>query len=356
MALDIKTEFSQLLEDIEDEMGKVLSERDDGTRPLYDMLAYHLGIGEHRGAGGKRLRSLIGLLAYQSLTGEYRKALPGVAAVELGHNFSLVHDDIEDQDRERRHRPTVWAVWGVPMAINAGDTLFALSRLALHRPVPEGEEDVPDRKKLDMMKMYDETCLALCEGQYLDISFEQRDDVRVEEYLDMIGKKTAALIAASVHAAAILATDDPQIHEAYRRFGYDLGIAFQIADDLKGAFGSSSQTGKREAGDIAKRKKTLPVIWALQNVDGDPGRRLREIYRPIIRALDGRAAPGAEQLLDEATVSEVLRILESCGARDYAVAEARRYRDQAIGDLVELPILADGQQILVRLVQAIIDA
>ena len=354
--LDIKSEFSQLLSEIEDEIERVLDEREGLSRPLHEMLAYHLGVGEHRGGGGKRLRSLIGLLAYQSLTGDYRKALPGVAAVELGHNFSLVHDDIEDQDRERRHRPTVWAVWGVPMAINAGDTLFALSRLALHRPAPEGEEEISDRKRLEMMRMYDETCLALCEGQYLDISFEQRDDVRVDEYLDMIGKKTAALIAASVQAAAIMATDSAAIIEAYRRFGFDLGIAFQIADDGKGAFGSNAETGKREAGDIAKRKKTLPVIWALQNVTGPPGERLHEVYRPILRALDGRAAPGVEELLDGETVEEVLTILESCGAREYAVTEARSYRDRAIGDLVDLPILAEGQQILVKLVQAIITA
>ena len=172
----------------------------------------------------------------------------------------------------------------------------------------------------------------------------------------MIGKKTAALIAASVQAAAIMATDDQTIIEAYRRFGYDLGIAFQIADDVKGAFGSNAETGKREAGDIAKRKKTLPVIWALQNVTGEPGERLHEVYRPILRASDGRAAPGSEELLDEATVDEVLEILVGCGARDYAVSEARRYRDQAIGDLADLPILAEGQAILVKLVQAIIAA
>ena len=108
-------------------------------------------------------------------------ALPGAAAVELGHNFSLVHDDIEDSDAERRHRPTLWAIWGVPLAINAGDALFALSRLALYRALDAGT--VSDRRMLELMRVYDETCLALCEGQFLDISFERRTDVTVDEYM-----------------------------------------------------------------------------------------------------------------------------------------------------------------------------
>src|SRR6187431_964371 len=193
-AVDIRTEFTQILTDIESEMSDILNERGGHARPLYEMLAYHLGIDGNEGRGGKRLRPLLGVLAYQSLGGEYRKALPAAAAVELGHNFSLVHDDIEDSDRERRHRPTLWTLWGVPLAINAGDALFALSRLALYRLMKE--EEYEPQKLLDVMRVYDETCLALCEGQYLDISFERRTDVTVDEYLEMISKKTAALIGA----------------------------------------------------------------------------------------------------------------------------------------------------------------
>src|SRR5690242_7759433 len=142
------------------------------------MLAYHLGIDKREGPrAGKRIRPLLGLLAYQALTDEYRTALPGAAAVELGHNFSLVHDDIEDGDRERRHRPTLWAIWGIPLAINAGDALFALSRLALYRLLDAG---VSEHRVLSLMRVYDETCLALCEGQFLDISFERRTNVTVD--------------------------------------------------------------------------------------------------------------------------------------------------------------------------------
>jgi geranylgeranyl diphosphate synthase type I len=348
-AVDIRTEFTQILTDIETEMSAVLDERTGPARALYEMLAYHLGLdGNGAAGGGKRIRPLLGLLAYQSLGGDYKKALPGAAALELGHNFSLVHDDIEDADRERRHRPTLWALWGVPLAINAGDALFALSRLALYRLL-EGEE-YDDRQVLDLMKTYDETCLALCEGQYLDISFERRNDVTVEAYYEMIGKKTAALLGASVMAGAILAVDDTEVHEAYRRFGYDLGMAFQMADDLKGSFWSSDATGKPEAGDIRKRKKTLPVVWAMEHAGAEDRARLREIYAPPAQA-DGR--PGsvtlAEGLADE-QVAEVLAILERSGARAHAESEARRWREVSLAHIQALPCPPDGKRDLTTLV------
>ena len=350
--LDIRTEFSQMLADIEAEMESVIDERQGVARPLYEMLAYQLGMDADVRARGKRLRPLLGLLAYQSLSGDYRKALPGAAAVELGHNFSLVHDDIEDVDSQRHHRPTLWAIWGVPLAINAGDTLFALSRMALYRLPREG---VDAERVLDLLRVYDETCLLLCEGQYLDISFERRLDVTVDEYLDMAAKKTASLISAAIQVGAMVATDDPQIVEGYRRFGHHLGLAFQMADDLMGAFGTNAQTGKREAGDIAKRKKTLPVIWALQNARGRDAARLRKIYGAM-GPQNGREPMEGEALLDDATVDDVLDILERCGARDYAVAEARRYRDLAVADLLALPIVGERREVLERLVQAIIAA
>jgi geranylgeranyl diphosphate synthase, type I len=352
-AVDIRTEFTRLLADIEEEMSSVLAERDGHARPLYEMLAYHLGLDADRGPRGKRMRPLLGLLAYQSLTGDYRAALPGAAAVELGHNFSLVHDDIEDADTERRHRPTLWAIWGVPLAINAGDALFALSRLALYRLL----DGFSERRVLALMRVYDETCLALCEGQYLDISFERDAGVTVEAYLEMIGKKTAALVGASVQAGAILATDDDEIIEAYRRFGYDLGMAFQMADDVKGTFWTASESGKPEAGDVRKRKKTLPLVWALEHADEADRSRLLEIYADGIRATDGRGSdPIAETPLDDAAVAEVLEILERSGAREHTLAEARRYRDLALRHLELLPCPLEGKRDLAALVRTVIAA
>jgi geranylgeranyl diphosphate synthase type I len=341
--VDIRTEFTDLLGDIEDEMRSVLEERDDHARPLYEMLAYHLGLDEVDGPRGKRMRPLLGLLAYQSITGNYKPALPGAAAVELGHNFSLVHDDIEDADRERRHRPTLWAIWGIPLAINAGDALFALSRLALYRLLADG---FSERRVLALMRVYDETCLALCEGQFLDISFERRTDITVEEYLGMIGRKTAALVGASVQAGAILATDEADTIEAYRHFGYHLGLAFQMADDVKGSFWTAAASGKPEAGDIRKRKKTLPLVWALQNASDADRARLAEIYAIGQSETDAPMPPQ--------DVDEVLAILDRSGAHEEALAEARRYRDLAVADIDSLPIGDEPRAELRALVESVI--
>jgi geranylgeranyl diphosphate synthase, type I len=353
-SVDIRTEFSQILGDIEAEMSSVLNERQGHARPLYEMLAYHLGVDGSGVPRGKRIRPLLGALAYKSLTGDYKAALPGAAALELGHNFSLVHDDIEDSDAERHHRPTLWALWGIPLAINAGDALFALSRLALYRLM----DGFSDHRVLELMKVYDETCLALCEGQYLDIAFERRADVTVDAYLEMIGKKTAALIGGSVRAGAILATDDDTIADAYQEFGYALGMAFQMADDVKGTFWTATESGKAEAGDVRKRKKTLPVVWAMQHASSEPDRlRLAAIYLDGVRATDGRGpATAIDQPVTDEEVAEVLEILERCGAREHTLAESRRYRDRSLELLERLPCPPEGKRELALLVRSMIAA
>jgi geranylgeranyl diphosphate synthase type I len=320
-----------MVADVEAEMRAILDEHRGPAEPLYQMLTYHLGLDGSDGAvGGKRIRPLLGLLVIRALGGDYRRALAGAAAVELGHNFSLVHDDIQDGDRERRHRATLWAMWGIPQAINAGDALFALSRLALYR-LADGEDagDAPDaRTVLDLMRIYDQTCLALCEGQYLDISFEARLDVTVDEYLQMIELKTASLMAAGVEAAATLTSHDPQVVAAFRRFGDRLGLAFQMADDVKGAFWEESASGKAEAGDVRRRKKTMPVIWAMNHAAEADQARLRELFAPTD---DGRQ-------LTDGEVTEALVILDRSGAKETTLGEARRYRDEALAELAELPL------------------
>src|SRR5947208_6787922 len=225
-------DIAALIADTEEEILRLVQDRDPSTHGVYGMVRYHLGLDGPGAVSGKRIRPLLGMLAYASIAGDHRRALPGAAAVELGHNFSLVHDDIEDGDRERRHRPTLWALHGIPQAINAGDTLFTLSRIALHRLTDLGFSDA---KVLRLVRLYDETCLRLCEGQYLDIWTSEHDDaMSVELYFDMIGRKTAALIAASIEAGAMLATDDDEIIARYRSFGWNLGLAFQLNDDLLG--------------------------------------------------------------------------------------------------------------------------
>jgi geranylgeranyl diphosphate synthase type I len=303
-----------LIADTESEILRVIERvQDVHTHALYEMVRYHLGLDNDDGPRGKRIRPLLGLLAYQSLTGDHAAALPGAAAVELGHNFSLVHDDIEDRDEERRHRKTLWALYGVAQAINTGDTLFTLSRMALHRLSDLG---FSDSKVLALMRLYDETCLALCEGQFMDIwSAEHDDRLSVDFYFEMIGRKTAALIAASVQAGAMLATDDERVVESYRAFGWSLGIAFQLNDDLLGIWGDEQQTGK-EPSDLAKHKKTLPVIYALERAPAADVARLKDLL--------------ATNEPSTALIAEARGILERCGARDYTRQRARAERDEAV--------------------------
>ena len=304
-----------LIADTENEILRLLSERDAPVAGLYDMVRYHLGL-DGSGSSGKRLRPLLGLLAYASIAGDYRPALPGAAAVELGHNFSLVHDDIEDGDRERRHRATLWAIHGVPQAINAGDALFTLSRVALHRLTDLGFSDA---KVLRLMRLYDMTCLALCEGQYLDIwASERAEPMSVELYFDMIGRKTAALIAGSVEAGALLATDDEAVISRYREFGWALGIAFQLNDDLLGIWGESRQTGK-EPSDVARHKMTLPVIYAFEHAGPEECVALERIWRT--------------DDIQDGQVADAVALIERLGGRDYTRDQARQYRDKALAEL-----------------------
>jgi geranylgeranyl diphosphate synthase type I len=322
------------------EILRVVGEREGPTAGVYEMIRYHLGLDGSDGPRGKRMRPLLGLLAYMSIAGEHSRALPGAAAVELGHNFSLVHDDIEDGDVERRHRATLWALHGVPQAINTGDLVFSLSRVALHRLTDLG---FSDSKVLRLMRLYDQTCVMLCEGQYIDIATSAADEpMTVELYFDMIGRKTAALISASIEAGALLATDDEAVIGGYRRFGWALGLAFQLNDDLLGIWGEEQKTGKVPT-DVARHKKTLPVLYAFEHAGPEDRERLAALH----------AIPEPT----DAEVAEIVAILERSGARAFTRAEAQRYRDECLAELDALTIVdAAAREKLTGIIVSVISA
>jgi geranylgeranyl diphosphate synthase, type I len=322
MTVSNDLDLGQMLADTEAEILRVVGGRDAATAGVYEMIRYHLGLDGSTGPRGKRMRPLLGLLAYTSIAGEHTAALPGAAAVELGHNFSLVHDDIEDGDVERRHRATLWALHGVPQAINTGDLIFSLSRVALHRLTDLGFSDA---KVLRLMRLYDETCVALCEGQYIDIATSAQDEpMTVELYFDMIGRKTAALIAASIEAGALLATDDDDVIASYRRFGWSLGLAFQLNDDLLGIWGEEQKTGKVPT-DVVRHKKTLPVLYAFEHATPEDRGRLAVLH--------------AQPNPSDAEVGVIVAILERSGAQAFTRSEARRHRDLALSELDGLAVV-----------------
>ncbi len=263
---------------IEDELWQSVRAPSEAVAPLYRMMGYHLGWFDQdfrrvQAYSGKRLRPLLCLLACEAAGGDWRKALPAAAALELVHNFSLIHDDIEDDSPTRRGRPTLWTVWGLAHGINAGDSMLILARLALARLASQGLEPSVVVRATGIL---DATCMQLCQGQYMDIAGEGRLDVSEEWYLQMIGRKTAALIAASPQLGAIIAASS-RVQEHYRQFGWHLGLAFQMVDDILGIWGEPEITGKPTASDIRARKMTLPVIFALQA--GKTGQSLADLYR-----------------------------------------------------------------------------
>jgi geranylgeranyl diphosphate synthase type I len=257
--------------------------------------------------------------------------MPAAAAIELLHNFSLIHDDIQDNSATRRHRTTVWKRWGMAHGINSGDGMFALAFLTLGRLQERG---APAQRVLSAQRTFTETCLALTEGQYLDMTFETQMDVDIDDYLWMIRNKTAALIACSMHLGALLGGADAEATSAYAHLGESLGMAFQIVDDILGIWGQEGQTGKSTSSDILTRKKTLPILYAL--------------HEPALRAIYARDA------LTDDDVAQAVAILERCGARQFAEETARAYADMAFDHLSQAGQDTPAHRAIAELMQSLL--
>ena len=297
MTSDVQPVFLRYLPNISQALRKAVTEASAATHSIngtafatyYGQMQYHLGwVNEALVPGGsnpgKLLRPTLLLLAYEMATAHehaadvcyLQRALPAAAAVELIHNFTLIHDDIEDADIERRHRPTVWKVWGVPQAINAGDGMIFVARLALWNVLEEG---VKNEVAVRLSQVLDRTVLTVTEGQYLDMSFENVLRISVDSYIDMIGRKTAALMSCAAEMGALLGCNNPNVIGGLRDFGWALGLAFQVRDDLLGVWGSKEVSGKTVAGDIYRRKKSLPVLHALSAANKDDLHFLQDLYQ-----------------------------------------------------------------------------
>lgn len=263
METELERLTSQMLPEINTELKRIIGLVDKpGLDELHFMLSYQMGwVGEKSGANaeGKRIRSLLVLLINGAAGGDWRNALPSAAAVELLHNFSLIHDDIEDNSPLRRGRPTVWKKWGIPQAINTGDTMFTLANIANSGLSTTSPPDITIRANQLLLN----TCLKLTQGQYLDLSYETRSDLTVDDYWTMIDGKTATLIGTSTQLGALIAGASEDIQATYYEYGLSLGLAFQVIDDLLGIWGDTEITGKSIESDLVAGKKSLPVLYGL---------------------------------------------------------------------------------------------
>ncbi|KAB8145115.1 polyprenyl synthetase family protein [Chloroflexia bacterium SDU3-3] len=304
---------------IQDAMRAAFPLAEDRVAQFYHMQHYQLGwrdeqLGEASCDPGKLLRPQLAMLACEAVGGSAAKALPLAAGIQLLHDFTLIHDDIEDNSDTRRGRPTVWKLWGLAQGINTGDGMFVVAHLAVHRLAANG---VPAEVVLEVLRRFDETILTICEGQFLDISFEGNRSITEGDYLAMISRKTAALIAAAAGLGAIIGGADAQAAKSLFDFGEHLGLAFQIQDDVLGIWGLPEQTGKPLAADIYRRKLSLPIIRALATAD----------------AREELAALYARPELSEVEVLRALAILDQAGARGYTEGVAAHHHRQALAAL-----------------------
>lgn len=300
-------------------MREAFPDAESRVAAFYAMQEYQLGWRDEQLASahfdpGKLLRPQMSLLACRAVGGDTQQALPLAAGIQLIHDFSLIHDDIEDQSATRRGRQTVWKLWGLAQGINTGDGMFVVAHLALHRLFAVG---VPPATVLAILRRFDETVLTICEGQFLDLSYE--GDLRITEanYLAMISRKTAVLVAAAAELGACVGGADETTTQLFFDFGQNLGLAFQIQDDLLGIWGNPAVTGKPAADDLRRRKLSLPIIYALN---------IAELHEPLAQVY-------RQPSVSDADVQEILRILDRAQARSYVEQTARRYHQVALAAL-----------------------
>ncbi len=280
-------------------------------------------------AGGKRLRPFLTAKAREAVGGSPGDAVPFASALEMLHNFTLVHDDVMDNDPVRRGAPTVHTKWGVPIAIAAGDLLFAKVFEAMTTHAPEG---VSAKRVKSCVEIATRATIELCEGQVLDVSFPRTMDVSEDDYISMVGGKTSALFRACAEVGATVGRGKARQVRALGRFAWDAGIAFQLVDDYLGATADEKTLGKPVGNDLREGKKTLIIIHAL--------RKARPRQRDAILSVLGNASASRE------AIDGVKTILRDIGSTDYALKKAEKYTSSAKKYLGTIPDNAAKKDLL----------
>lgn len=275
--------------------------------PMINMIRYFLGWINEKNEKlddpklrGKRFRSGLLLAITEGISGDVKRFLPAASCIEMFHNFTLVHDDIEDHDEFRRHRPTVWKLWGIEQAINTGDLMAFLSQIILI----DIFQNLTKEEIIETCKIINNCFCDIIRGQYLDISYEKRETISESEYFKMIKLKTARLIETACYLGAKLSSKNLETVQNIKSFGFNLGMAFQIYDDIEGIFADKLQTGKDDAGDLRKKKKTLPVIYFLENSNNENKKKFLKLYN--------------KKNLNDYDIRNLIKILENSGSLEYS--------------------------------------
>ncbi len=299
---------------------KTIQQSIDELPMMSVMLGYHLGWNDHEGNPaqyntGKQIRPLLALLSCGARGGQPDDALPLAAAIELLHNFSLIHDDIMDVSEQRRGRASIWHTWGVNQAINVGDGAYGLSFQLLAEI-----ENANPQVLIYAQRLLSKACVDTVYGQMLDISFESRETVGADEYTLMTGLKSGPLIGAALGGGVLFAGASWAAAQSLSRIGRELGVVFQMQDDILGVWGQPEETGKSANDDLTAKKKSLPVIWAMEHLESKPRDELVRLY--------SQEAP-----LSLDTTSKIRVILTDEGVQEAVETDARLRYDKIIADL-----------------------
>jgi len=307
--------------ELQEKVKQIFSQIDLDTEPreLYEPISYTLGL------GGKRIRPLLLLMACDMFGGDLNDAINPAIGFEVFHNFTLLHDDIMDQSPIRRGKETVYKKWNTNIAILSGDAMFALAYKYLIRT---NEKVLPS-----LLKVFNQTALEVCEGQQFDMNYETTKKISIDDYMKMIRLKTAVLIAGSLKAGAIIGGADSTDADHLFNFGENIGLAFQLKDDLLDVFGDEAVFGKRTGSDIVCNKKTFLYLKAFELAKGETLKQLKELF-------------SSAETDKETKIKKVKNIYSELGVEHFAEEAMDKYHRQALTHLQAIKIGAEQKQVL----------
>ncbi len=331
--MTISRYIDELTEQVDAELKAIVNER---GFPLYDMMGYHLGwrgahaLDEDLPRRQERMHGAMTLLACAAVGGDVEACLPAAAAMELVDKFAEIHDDVQEGNPQRNERDAVWWVWGPAQAINAGDGMHALGRLALLRLADRG---VPDERVFDVVRLADKASLRACEGRFRDLEAQERIDLSVEAYMSMAADKAGALLGCAMQIGALVGGADAATGNALAACGEKLGIARQVRSDLVALWGEDGDSQPNV--EVLNKKKLIPAVYALENATISEKRAMGEIYFKRVlepddairlrEVIDGLGARAACEKMADALEAEALASTEIEGVVEEGKVRLREY-------------------------------